>query len=73
MECYHCGRPATRLVHLGLVGGVLADIPLCADCTPKGICECGCGRSLEGRRRGAKYYDDACKTRAFRERQRRKV
>jgi hypothetical protein len=70
MECYRCGRPATRIVDAGYVGGVKADMPLCADCEPYGVCECGCGRSLAGRRRGAKYFEDACKMKAFRARKR---
>lgn len=33
------------------------------------LCECGCGRTLEDRRVGARYFDGACRVRAHRARQ----
>ncbi len=32
------------------------------------ICECGCGRSLEGKRADATYYEDSCRLAAWKER-----
>jgi hypothetical protein len=32
------------------------------------VCACGCGRSLEGRRANAVYFDGACRVRAHRAR-----
>jgi hypothetical protein len=32
------------------------------------VCACGCGRSMEGRRRNAHYYETACRTRHWRRR-----
>lgn len=36
--------------------------------TPERVCACGCGLSMEGRRPGALYALDACKTRDWRRR-----